>query len=67
MEPLLTTVEVKKLLKCSAPYIYKMAAAGVLPCVRIPHLGEGRKADMVRFKKEDVFAFIEAHYQGRNL
>lgn len=66
MEPLLTPNEVQKLLKCSLPYVYKIAAAGSLPCVRIPHLGDGRKADMVRFKKEDVFAFIERHYTGRN-
>lgn len=66
MDPLLTPAEVKKPLKCSLPYVYKIAATGVLPAVRIPHLGDGRKADMVRFKKEDVFAFIERHYQGRN-
>jgi excisionase family DNA binding protein len=68
MEPLLTPAELSKLLKCSLPYIYKIAASGILPCVRIANPGsvEKRKKDMVRFKKDDVFAWIEKHYQNPN-
>ncbi|MGA2938696.1 MAG: helix-turn-helix domain-containing protein [Syntrophobacteraceae bacterium] len=64
---LLTPAEVKKMLKCSLPWIYKAASTGVLPCVRIPcpGIGEKRKKDMVRFKQEDIFVFIENHYRKR--
>ena len=64
---LLTPTEVKKILKCSLPWIYKAASTGVLPCVRIPcpEVEEKRKKDMVRFKQEDIFAFIEKHYRKR--
>lgn len=63
---LLTPLEVKKILKCSLPHVYKMAARGQLPCVRIPCLGAGKRAKtMVRFKKTDVMAFIEKYYSDR--
>lgn len=64
---LLTPAEVKKMLKCSLPWIYKAASTGVLPCVRIPcpGVGEKRKKNLVRFKKEDVFDFIEKYYRKK--
>jgi predicted DNA-binding transcriptional regulator AlpA len=66
IEPLLDAKEVKKLLRCSLPWIYKAADQGLIPCVRIPCPGEGsqRERTMVRFKKEDVFHFIEKHYNN---
>ncbi len=60
---LFTPKEVKNILKCSLPYVYKLADRQLLPCVRIPNIGnEGRAS--VRFKKEDIFRFIEDHYTG---
>ena len=66
IEPLLDAKEVKKLLRCSLPWIYKAADRGLIPCVRIPCPGAGRQKErnMVRFKKEDVFHFIEKHYNN---
>ena len=62
---LLTAQEVRRLLKCSLPLIYKMADRGQLPCVRwkCPGGGKEKSRALVRFKREDVFAFIENHYQ----
>ena len=67
MEPLLTPAELSKLLKCSLPYIYKIAGSGLLPSVRIANPGsaEKRRKDMVRFRQDDVFRFIEDHYRKR--
>ena len=63
MNELLKAKEVAKAIKCSLPLIYKMADRGQLPCVRIPCIGKGkRKKTLVRFKKADVLAFIEANY-----
>ena len=64
-EPLLDAHEVKRLLKCSLPLVYKMAERGQIPCVRWECLGEGEKKprSMIRFKRRDVFDFIENHYQ----
>ncbi|MCD6265264.1 MAG: helix-turn-helix domain-containing protein [Deltaproteobacteria bacterium] len=66
IEPLLDAKEVKKLLRCSLPWIYKAADQGLIPCVRIPCQGNGsqREKTMVRFKREDVFRFIEKHYNN---
>ena len=57
--------DVRRLLRCSLPLVYKMAQRGQLPCVRWECPGEGQKKPraMVRFKREDVFKFIENHYQ----
>jgi hypothetical protein len=65
-EPLLDANEVMKMFKCSLPYVYKLADAGRLPCVRWECPGEGKEKPrtMVRFKLCDVIAFIEAHYNG---
>ena len=66
IEPLLDAKEVKRLLKCSLPFIYKLADQGRIPCVRLECPGEGtcKPRTMVRFKLQDVVAFIEEHYQG---
>jgi len=66
IEDLLTPREVKGLLKCSLPYIYKLAEREILPPVRYPSFGEKRKEGPLRFKKRDVFNFIEANYKGNN-
>jgi len=64
-KPLLDASEVRRLLKCSLPLIYKMAERGQIPCVRWECLGKGKEKPRttVRFKREDVFNFIEKHYQ----
>lgn len=60
---LINARSVKRMLRCSLPWVYKAADAGVLPCVRIPCPGKGdRQKSMVRFKQEDVLNFIESHY-----
>jgi excisionase family DNA binding protein len=65
IEPLLDAKDVKRLLHCSLPLVYKWASSGKLPAVRIPCPGEGtkRQRDLVRFKKADVLRFIEEHYR----
>ena len=62
---LLTPLEVKKILKVSLSLVYRFADRGQLPCVRIPSPGNnGKRAkSTVRFKKSDLFAFVEKHYQ----
>ena len=66
IEPLLDAKEVKRLLKCSLPWVYKAAVKGLLPCVRIPCPGNGTKKSktMVRFKRDDVLAFIQKYYSN---
>jgi predicted DNA-binding transcriptional regulator AlpA len=63
---LLDAKEVKQILKCSLPAVYKLAASNRLPCVRIPCPGDGKKKvrTMVRFKKSDVINFIQKYYTG---
>jgi len=65
MEELLDAKEVKKILKCSLPLVYKMADTGELPCFRrvCPGVGNKKPRTMVRFKESDVIDFIENHYQ----
>ena len=66
VEPLLDAKEVKRLLRCSLPLVYKMANQGRLPCVRWECLGRGDRAKtMVRFKLTDILEFVEANYQKR--
>ena len=62
---LLDARQVKRILKISLPLVYRMAERGQIPCVRWKCPGEGEKKPrtMVRFKQEDVFNFIENHYQ----
>ena len=64
LEPLLDAKQVKAILRCSLPLVYKMAARRQLPCVKWDCPGDGDKKPrtMVRFKKADVFKFIEQNY-----
>jgi len=65
MEELLDAKQVRKILRCSLPLVYKMADRGQLPCVRWESPGEGtRKRTVVRFEQEAVLAFIAKHRQG---
>ena len=59
---LLTAKDVKRILKCSLPLVYKMAERGQLPCVRWPCPGDGdKKKSMLRFELEAIREFIEKH------
>jgi len=61
---LLDAKEVRRILKVSLPFVYKLAERGQLPCVRIPCMGNGERAKtVVRFKLTDIQAFIERHYR----
>jgi excisionase family DNA binding protein len=61
---LLDAKEVRRILKVSLPFVYKLAERGQLPCVRIPCMGDGERArTVVRFKLADVQAFIERNYR----
>ena len=65
-DDILTPEEVRKIFKCSQPLIYKMARQGRIPHFRIPCPGDGaRKKNLIRFKKADVLAFLDEHYQPR--
>ena len=61
---LLDAHEVKQILKCSLPLVYKLAERGQLPCVRweCPGNGTEKPRSMVRFKQADIMKFIENHY-----
>jgi len=64
---LLNAKDVKKILKCSLPLIYKMAARGQLPSIRWECPGEGtvKPRTAIRFKLDDILEFIEHHYKER--
>ena len=63
IERLLDAKEVRAILRCSLPLVYKLAERKQMPCVRIPCPGDGQRArTMLRFKLNDVVAFIERHY-----
>lgn len=66
MDALLDAKDVKYILRCSLPLIYKLADEGRLPAVRIPCPGAGkeRQRTIVRFKREDVEQFILKHYRA---
>ena len=61
---LLSAKDVKRILKCSLPLIYRMAERGQIPCVRWDCPGEGavKPRTVVRFKQEDIENFIKSHY-----
>jgi predicted DNA-binding transcriptional regulator AlpA len=64
-EPLLDAREVKRLLRCSLPLVYKLANRGQIPCVKWECPGKSKRVKtMVRFKLEDVLSFIEKHYKS---
>ena len=69
MEPLipielLKPQDVKKILNCSLPQVYKLADRGLLTCVRIPGATEAGGRVLVRFKLEDIVSFIDKHTQA---
>jgi len=63
--PLLDAKDVKKLLHCSLPLVYRMAARNQIPCVRWDCPGDGteKPRSIVRFKQQDILNFIESHYE----
>jgi predicted DNA-binding transcriptional regulator AlpA len=65
IEPLLDAKEVRAILKCSLPAVYKMAERNQLSCVRWECLGEGteKRRTTIRFKRSDVLEFIQSNYQ----
>ncbi len=65
IETLLDARQVSKILRCSAPLVYKMAERGQLACIRWEAPGEGTKKPRttVRFQLEDIRSFIERNYQ----
>ncbi|UCF91071.1 MAG: helix-turn-helix domain-containing protein [Desulfobacterales bacterium] len=66
IEPLLAADEVRRILKVSLATVYNMAERGQLPCVRWDCIGNGKRKPrtMVKFKPEDIRAFIERHYSS---
>jgi len=63
-ENYLSAKEVKSILKCSLPLVYKMAERGQLLCIRweCPGVGKKKQRTKIIFKKSDVLKFIEKHY-----
>ena len=61
---LLKPKQVARILKCSEPWVYKASETGLLPSVRIPCPGTGkRKKNLVRFEIEAIREFISVHRQ----
>ena len=54
--PLLTAEEVARILRLKPATVYEAAATGRIPCVR---LWRGRRKSLVRFRAEDIDAFIK--------
>jgi predicted DNA-binding transcriptional regulator AlpA len=67
VENLLDSRQVARILRCSAPLVYKMADRKQLPCIRweCPGTGSQRTRTTVRFRLEDIQEFIEKHHQRR--
>jgi excisionase family DNA binding protein len=61
---LLKPTEVQNVLKCSLPYVYRLAESGRLKHVRIPSIEPHgtRRKNVIRFRKDDVLEFIETNY-----
>ena len=64
MDDLLKPKQVSKLLGVSPAMVYKLAEKGKLSCVRFPSCGQVYGKGTLRFKPEDIRAFIEQHYQN---
>jgi hypothetical protein len=66
MDHLLSAKDARDILRVSLPMVCKLAQQGKLPCVRfgLPDGDSKRQKMSIRFKKTDVLAFIEAHYNG---
>ncbi|MEI7636009.1 MAG: hypothetical protein WCJ37_01775 [Syntrophus sp. (in: bacteria)] len=64
MPELMTALDVKKTLRCSLSYVFKLSEGGRIPSIRIPCPSLGtRKKELVRFRREDIEAFINNHYR----
>lgn len=61
---LLKVQDVKQILCCSIPYVHKLVERKQLPCVKLPGLGLRQKRAVIRFKAEDIQAFIERCYKS---
>jgi hypothetical protein len=61
---LLDAKDVKQILRVSLPTVYKMAERGQLRCIRwdCPGDGDEKPRTTLRFKAEDIIAFIDQHY-----
>ncbi len=66
LDELLTPKDVQRVLKVSLALVYRMADRGQIPCVRWECPGEGteKPRSMVRFRQEDIRAFIEKQFSG---
>jgi hypothetical protein len=64
IDPLLNASDVSRILRCSKPLVYKMAARGQLRCIRwLSPTAQGRRPKtVVRFKRSDVNQFIEDNH-----
>jgi uncharacterized protein with NRDE domain len=64
MEVLYKPADVQHILKCSLPYVYRLAESGRLKHVRIPPIDPHgtRQKNVIRFRKDDVLEFIEENY-----
>jgi excisionase family DNA binding protein len=58
---LVTAAEVARALKVKRSTIYEAAATERIPCVK---LWRGRKRALIRFRREDIKAFIRARTVG---
>ena len=63
---LLTPKDVRKILKCSLPQVYRLAERGLIGVVRMPSGLESGGRGLVRFKLADILAFIEGNYKRAN-
>lgn len=65
LNELLNAQDVRKILRCSLPHVYTLAARQQIPCVRWQCPGEGTRKErtMVRFRLKDIHDFIEQNYQ----
>ena len=61
MPSLLNPKQVKEILGCSLPLVYKLAENGKLPSVK--YSAENGKRQVVRFEPQEVERFIERHRQ----
>jgi len=66
IENLLDARQVSKILRCSAPLVYKMAERGQLACIRWEAPGEGtqKPRTTVRFRLEDIRSFIDRNHHA---
>ena len=64
-EEILKVKDVAKLLKVSSPWVYKAAGQGLIPHIKYPCLVNNgkRSKEPLRFKKSEVWKFIERYTQ----